>query len=406
MSDSFWTDPVWTFKGQRPLAGWRSVLSTRIDWARLDWHVALLALAMVGTSLAFVHTMAEADLRFGREDVSFASHLKKLTVALPSLFLGLSLRARWLRRSAFGLYGLTLLLLALVPLIGEERNNAVRWIQLPLGFDLQPSELAKLGLILVLARVLYRVRLQRWSEWAAPALLALVPMALVAVQPDLGTALTIVPVTLGMAWLAGAGGRMVAAIVLSGALLGGLAYQLDWVEGYQKKRIDTWAACLDDAVLIESRNGPAYHTYQARVAIGNGGLLGTGLGRGVANEAAHLPERDCDSIFAVIAEETGFAGSAAFVAAYLLLACSILASAGRLRERFSRLVVGGVALYFLAHFFVNVGVNLGLLPMTGLTLPLISTGGSSLLASFLALGLALGLASQREATLDLDAFRA
>jgi len=126
----------------------------------------------------------------------------------------------------------------------------------------------------------------------------------------------------------------------------------------------------------------------------------------VANEAGHLPERDCDSIFAVIAEESGFVGAAALVVLYLLFASSFLVASSHVRERFSRLVVGGVGLYFLSHFLVNVSVNLGLMPMTGLTLPLISTGGSSLLASFLALGVALGLAAQREPTLDLDAFRA
>ncbi len=400
------TDPVWTWKGQRPLSGWRSVLATRVDWLRLDWHVVLLAAVMVGTSLVFVSTMAESDLSFGREDVNFGAHVKKLVVAMPFFFLGLFLRARWLRRSAWPLYGLALLRLVLVPVIGEERNNAVRWIPLPLGFDLQPSELAKLGLIVALARVLYRIRLQRWSEWVRPAALALAPMALVAAQPDLGTALTIVPISLGMVWLAGAPARPIAGILLCGALLGVCAYELDWVQGYQKKRVDTWAACLGHETLIASRNGPAFHVYQARVAIGNGGLLGAGLGRGVANEAAHLPERESDSIFAVVAEEAGFIGTSAFVAFYVLFACSLLVAAARVRERFSRLVVGGVGLYFLSHFFINTSVNLGLIPMTGLTLPLISTGGSSLLASFLALGLALGLSAQREPTLDLDAFRA
>ena len=189
-------------------------------------------------------------------------------------------------------------------------------------------------------------------------------------------------------------------------LVGGLAWRFEWVQGYQKKRIDTWAAGLDPNTLIENKNGAAFHTYQARVAIGNGGMWGTGLGRGVANEAGHLPERESDSIFAVIAEEGGFSGALLLVGAYLVFSGLLLAAAGRTRERFSRLVVAGVALYFAAHFFLNTGVNLGLLPMTGLTLPLVSTGGSSMLASFLALGLALGISSRQEPTLDSDAFRA
>ncbi|HED64520.1 MAG TPA: FtsW/RodA/SpoVE family cell cycle protein, partial [Planctomycetes bacterium] len=183
------------------------------------------------------------------------------------------------------------------------------------------------------------------------------------------------------------------------------AWQLDWVHGYQAERIEVWARCFDGATLREERNGPAYHAYHARVSIGNGGVLGTGIGHGVANEAGHLPERESDSIFAVIAEESGFVGAGMLVLLYLAFTSLLVVAAARTRERFSRLVVSGVAFYFAAHFFINVGVNLGLLPMTGLTLPLISTGGSSLMASFAALGLALGLSARREPSLDLDAFR-
>lgn len=394
-----------SWKGLRPLTGWRSIFTLRIPWGRVDWHVLLLAAAMVGTSLVFVHTMAESDIRFGREGISFPSHVKKVIVACPFLLFGFLLRPRWLRRNAWLIYLGIVVLLVLVPVIGEERNNARRWIPLPLGFDVQPSELAKLALIVILARVLWRNRLEYLSEWIWPAGLALVPMALVVAQPDLGTALTIVPITLGMCWLAGARAGTIAGIVLVGVALGALVFQLELVQSYQLKRIETWAACLEDRNLIESRNGAAFHTYQARVAIGNGGVRGTGLGKGVANEAGHLPERESDSIFAVIAEEGGLLGASALVFFYLLMSGFLLVSAGRVRDRFTRLVVGGVGLYFASHFFINASVNLGLVPMTGLTLPLISTGGSSLLTSFMALGLAVGLASRPERSLDLDSFR-
>ena len=129
-----------------------------------------------------------------------------LIVALPVLVFALLLRPRWLRKNAWLLYGGVILLLVLVPFIGEERNHARRWIQLPAGFDIQPSELAKIGLIVALARALYRNRLQTLADWGGPALLAFLPIVLVAAQPDLGTALTIVPVTLGLFWLAGARG--------------------------------------------------------------------------------------------------------------------------------------------------------------------------------------------------------
>jgi rod shape determining protein RodA len=285
------------------------------------------------------------------------------------------------------------------------RNGARRWIELPLGFDLQPSELAKIALVLALARVFYRNRLARPGDWIVPGLIALVPMALVVKQPDLGTALSIAPITLGMAYLAGARGRTIAGLVLAGALVLGLAWRLDWIQSYQKERVDTWIQAFDTDALIADKKGASFHTYLAHVSIGNGELLGKGLGRGIANQTGYLPERESDSIFAVIAEEKGFLGATGLLFVYLLLIGLILKRAGNIRERFSRLVVGGVSLVFASHVFLHCGVMTGLLPLTGLTLPLISTGGSALLASFAALGLALGFGTHHEAALDSDSFR-
>ena len=134
-------------------------------------------------------------------------------------------------------------------------------------------------------------------------------------------------------------------------------------------------------------------------------MFGTGIGQGVANETGYLPERDCDSVFAVVAEESGWVGTGILLFVYVLFIVLIMGSASTLRDRFSRLAVGGIALYFAAHLFINVGVNLGLVPLTGLTLPLFSTGGSSMMTTFAALGLALGLCAHREPVLDADSFK-
>ena len=384
-----------------------AVFSTaHLRLATFDWHVLALAVLLLLIGMRFVHAMDWADVRFERSDVRFENHLRKVLISLPCLLIGLSVRPRFLRRNAVPIYVIALLLLVLVPLIGQERNNARRWIQLPLGLDLQPSEVAKLALILVLARVLYRRRLRTFGEFLWPSLLVFLPMGMVAMQPDLGTALTIVPMALGMFYLAGARARVILGVVAVGALSGFCAWKFEFARGYQLQRIDTWVRSYDAESLISGRNGSGFHAYHARVAMGNGWLFGTGIGRGVANEAGHLPERDCDSIIAVAAEEIGFLGVAGLLFLYCILIVLLLHTASGIRERFSRLVVGGIAIYFAAHLFINVSVNLGLLPMTGLTLPLLSTGGSSLLVTWAALGLALGLASQREATLDQDAFRA
>lgn len=376
-----------------------------VQWLHVDWHVLALGLSLLALGLVFVATMESADRELGRDDVDFAGQLQKVALTLPVLALALLVRPSWLRRHAWWVYGAGIAFLVLVPIVGESRNNAKRWIPLPGGFDLQPSELAKLALIVALARVLYTCRLTRWSDWGRPAAVVALPMALVALQPDLGTALTLVPISIGMFYAAGAPGRRIFGLALGAVLVFALAYQFEWIHDYQLRRVQTWLESMRPEDLIADRNGTAFHTYHARVAIGNGGWFGRGLGHGVSNEAAILPERDCDSIFAVIAEEAGFVGTVGLLALYALFIALILWSASGVRERFSRLVVTGVGLYFAAHFFVNIGVNLGLVPMTGLTLPLFSTGGSSMLACFAALGLALGLSAQREAALDGDAFR-
>jgi rod shape determining protein RodA len=381
------------------------VLSLRlVRWLELDWHVLLLGLLLLSVGMGFIHAMSAADELYDRDDVNFRGHVGKVVLTLPMLVVALAIRPRWLRRNAYLVYGVCLVLLLLVPLIGDDRNGAKRWIMLPLGFDLQPSELAKLGVIVALARILYKNRLQRLRDWGPPLAVSLVPMALVALQPDLGTAMTMVPVTLGMLYLAGARAGVLLRFVVGAALLAVVVWKLEWIHDYQLQRVSTWFSSFRASDLIGERNGPAFHSYHARLAIGNGGFFGKGLGQGVANQAGHLPERDCDSVFAVVAEEAGWLGASLLLALYALLIALIMGSASGIRDRFSRLAVGGIALYFAAHLFINVSVNLGLVPMTGLTLPLFSTGGSSLAATFLALGLALGLASHREPSLDKDSF--
>lgn len=388
--------------------GWRMLLP-EIAWARFDWLIFALALTLLGTGIAFVSAAFGANVDFRRGDLAgsnpFVKHLKTIAISIPVFLAGLYLRPSWLRRNAYLLYAAGLGLLALVPFIGIDLNNARRWLATPVGFNLQPSEPMKILLILVLARALYRNRLRALSDWVRPCALAVVPMMMVAAQPDLGTSLTIPPVILGMLYLAGARGRTILGLVFAGATLAFLAWSGGLIKDYQLRRIDTWIETLEPEELIRERNAAAFHAYNARVAIGNGGLRGEGLGQGIANRAGHLPEKESDSIWAVIAEELGLFGSGALLLAYSLFAILILRAAGELRDRYSRLVVGGIGIYFAAHGFIHVGVNIGLLPMTGLTLPLFSTGGSSILASFGALGLALGLTARRALALDEDAFR-
>jgi cell division protein FtsW (lipid II flippase) len=375
-----------------------------VRWHEMGWHTLFVGLVLVGIGVLFLAEMAAADDFHDRGGVRIEGHLQKLAVAVPCLVLGIFARPSFLRRRAWLIYLACLALLVAVPFIGDERNNARRWIETPI-FDIQPSEFAKLAIILVLARVLSRNRLQGVGDWVPPLGLALLPMGLVVLQPDLGTAMTIIPITLGMLYLAGGRGWLLVLFLVAGLGLGLGAWKFEvGVKDYQVERIDSWYESLDPERLIDDRQGPGFHAYHSRMSIGQGQWRGKGLGRGIANEAGILPERESDSVFAVIAGETGLVGATAVLLLYGLLTVLLMFAAGELRDRFTRLVVGGVAIYFAAHVAVHVGVNLGLLPMTGLTLPLISTGGSSLLVSLTALGMAVGLSANQEPSLDGDAF--
>lgn len=379
-----------------------------LRWFEVDWHVLVLAGALLLLGVIMVRAMSQADLAMDRKGIDFDRHLQIVGLTLPMVLVGMSLRPRWLRRKAWLIYGVCLTALAVLPFVGLVHNGARRWIRLPGRFDLQPSELAKIGLILALARVLYRNKLERPKDWGPPLAAALVPMAFVAKQPDLGTAMSFVPITLGMLYLAGAKAKVIVRFLIGAALVVLLAceFKIGVLHGYQSQRLATWADGFGAKGLIEKKNGPAFHSYHARVAIGNGGVFGTGIGEGVTNRTGILPERDCDSVFAVVAEELGWVMTAGVMTLYMLMIALLLGSASGIRDRFSRLAAGGIAMYFAGHFLINVSVNLGMIPMTGITLPLFSTGGSSLLTTFLALGLAIGFAAHSEPALDKDAFSA
>lgn len=385
----------------------RGLLSTHwVRWGEMGWHTLFVGVVLLGIGVLFLAEMAAAD-EFHAErpgKILLDGHIKKLLVASPCLAIGILVRPSWLRRHAWMLYLGCMALLVAVPIIGDERNNARRWIETRV-FDIQPSEFAKLAIILILARVLCRNRLKHIEDWFGPILLSVIPMGLVALQPDLGTAMTIVPVTLGMLYLAGARGWILVLLIALGGVGGVGAWQYEiGVKDYQLERIDTWYESIDAEALIDDRHGPGFHAYHSRMSIGQGGWNGKGLGGGIANAAGILPERESDSVFAVIAGETGFVGACALLMLYGLLVVLLMLGAAEVRDRFTRLVIGGVAIYFASHVAVHAAVNLGLLPMTGLTLPLISTGGSSLLVSLGALGLAVGLSANQEPSLDGDAF--
>lgn len=306
-------------------------------------------------------------------------------VGMIFLLLVSQLEVQSMKNLATPLYMLILALLVATLILGFETRGVLRWI--PLGIlNIQPSEFAKPILILFLSKF--------WSEnnpswrnifksllWFAPVFL------LIFKQPDLGSALTLIAIWLGILFAAHVSIKKI--LIL--ALITIFVIPAGWVflHDYQKGRILSFLAPESDPL------GKGYNLIQSTIAVGSGQFLGRGLGRGTQSRLQFLPEFRTDFIFASIAEEMGFVGSMLILSLYLFLLCYLLRVAQRVNNSFSLLVVMGVVSMFLFQVFVNIGMNVGLLPITGITLPLISYGGSSLIAIFLSLGMVASSARTR-----------
>lgn len=299
---------------------------------------------------------------------------------------------------AWPLYIATILMLifVLIPFVPEwivrPRNGARRWINLAIT-DFQPSELAKLGFVLVLASWLrYRRHHRRLAGLLVPFALSIVPMVLVLREPDLGTALLFLPALFAMLIAAGAKKRHIATIVLGGLLLAPLSYPV--LKPHQRARID--------AMIAQMRNDNRYvqdigfQGARAMTLVGAGGLTGVGREHAAALVSYNrLPEEHNDMIFAVICCRWGLVGGLVVWALFLLYAAGGLITAGLTRNPFARLVAVGIVALTLTQVVINTGMTVGLLPITGMTLPFISYGGSSLLVSWMMTGMLLGIGLRR-----------
>lgn len=320
-----------------------------------------------------------------------------LAAAVGAVWWGLR---RWQTHAGI-FYGLCLALLLFVLLTGREVNAARRWIHLPGGFTLQPSEFLKVALIALLAGwFAERPRPQRIADLARPGLLTLVPFGLILVEPDLGTALSTIPIFYVMAWLAGTPWHSMRWLVLTPLLLAPAGWFV--IQDYQRERVMTW--WNQEQLTTQQKAAEGYHLWHSKIAIGSGGLDGHGWGRGPENRLDRLPERHNDFIFPVLAEEGGLGASLLFLAAYASLGFVLLGYAARRRDLHTRLLLAGVGTYFLVHLIINVGVTSGVWPTTGLPIPLVSHGGSAMLSCGLALGIAWAAARARPAELSDRAF--
>lgn len=365
---------------------------------RLDWILLLAALVMslMGAMLVFSATRNRTELNHGDEYYFFLHHLLNLGIGLGLATATIWLGHRTLRGAIPVLYGLSVILalLVLTPL-GATINGSRSWLAIPGGFSLQPAEFAKititLGMAMILAaRVDAGDRPHPDHRTVVQGLgLAAIPVAIILLMPDLGSVMVLGAIILGVLLSSGASNRWILGLLGTG-VVGCLAiWQLGLLDDYQIARFAAFAnPSLDPA-------GVGYNTNQARIAIGGGGLTGSGLFHGSQTTGQFVPEQQTDFIFTVAGEELGFLGAGMIIfllGVVLWRACRI---ARETSELYGTIVAAGIIAWFSFQAFENIGMTLGIMPVTGLPLPFVSYGGTSMFAVWIAIGLLQSIRVQR-----------
>jgi rod shape determining protein RodA len=349
-----------------------------VDWALVG---ALLALALMGLMQIYSAT--------GGPTAIYVTQIYGILLGLVALIVCLAIDYRTLVDKSHFIYGGILLLLVYVLFFGAVRGGSRRWIDLG-TFNLQPSEFAKAALALVLAKFFADVRkggLTR-TDFIVAAALTAVPALVIARQPDLGTAVTLVPVCLAAAFVAGMPMRAIGILALAGMLIAPVAWKFA-LQDYQKERISTFLDPSQDA------RGAGYQQIQARITVGSGGLWGKGFTKGTQGQLRFLPVAHNDFIFSVLAEERGFAGVLVALGLYLFVILRSLEAATLAKDRLGSFLVLGVLASFSFQVVYNITMSAGLAPVKGLTLPLMSYGGSSMIATLAGFGLILNVRMRR-----------
>ena len=362
---------------------------------KLDWPVLVAVFALVLFTWPYMKSASYRSAADGRGHYT-SSPEKQIVWVVAGIAAALVLLIpsyRSLAEVSLILYVGGLATLVLVMLFGSEINGAKSWIRLPANVRLQPSELVKITTVIALAHYLAPEGKARRMECVLAALaMAAVPAVMIAAQPDLGTALMFVPAAVVMIFVAGA--RLKHLAILAAVTVALLPVLWLGMNPTQRSRITTWLQQGRNVTRAE-RVGRFHHMIQSKVAIGAGRWTGKGLGQGTQNRLNYLGFRNTDFIFAVICEEAGFLGANAVIVLYLLLAGAGLGIAQRCREPVGRLIAVGVVTLFVVQGFVNIAMTIGMLPIVGVTLPFVSYGGSSTMASFLGIALLLNVGLRR-----------
>lgn len=358
----------------------------RSAWRDADWGLVVGALgaSLVGALLVYSATRADSGVTF------LVRHLFNTGVGLTLALLVMRIPPHAMRVAAPVAYlaGIGGLLAVLGPL-GSTINGSRSWIVLPIGMSIQPSELAKISVILALA-ALFAAPLDRgerlgWGRLALGLLLAGLPILLVLRQPDLGSAAVLAVLAAGMLVVTGIRVRWILLGAATAVVSAGLLWLSPFLSSYQRDRITVFLDPQTDPL------GIGYQITQVSIAIRRGGWTGTGLFQGPSTQGGFIPFQETDFVFSVAAEELGYLGALGILVVYAFLIARTVLVGLRGEDAFTHLVAAGVATWFTAQVVENIGMNLQLTPVTGLPLPFLSYGGSSMFACWLAVGMVLSV---------------
>ncbi len=344
----------------------------------LNWVFLLLITALACVGAAALYSVAGGSFEPWAE-----THVIRFCIGLGIIFVVALLDIRVWMRAAYPIFLVALLLLVAVPLFGVESGGAQRWLEVG-GTSFQPAEFMKVALVLAVARYYQWLPHRHVSNPIAlilPVAMVGAPVLLVVAQPDLGTAVLFVALGVGLLFLAGVSWIYFVAGIIG--VLAVLPYVWKTLHPYQQTRILTFIDPDKDPL------GAGYHILQSKIALGSGGIIGKGFMQGTQSQLNFLPEKHTDFIFTMFAEEMGFIGATALLVLYLLILLSITYMALRCRNQFGRMVAAGVGLMFFTYVFINVAMVMGLVPVVGVPLPIVSYGGTSMLTLMFGIGLLL-----------------
>ncbi len=350
-------------------------------------NFAVGALLLIGTLLVWAATRQWFASQGLDPQYYLKRHVLNIVIGLLLAYGTTLIDYRLLRAYTPFVWGIGVLglLAVLIPGIGSTINGARSWISFPGGFTLQPAELAKISVIIGMAMLLAEARDKDSAPTHIDVLkalaVALVPMALIMLEPDLGEALIISAAVIAIIGVSGAPSRWVIGLLLLGVLAGFVAVKAGVIHDYQVKRLQSFVNPSADP----QQSG--YQLRQSRITIGSGGIIGRGLFTGPQTNGRFVPEQQTDFIFTVAGEELGFLGSGFILLLFGLFFIRAFAIASRTTDIFGRLVCIGVIAWFAFQTFENIGMTMGLMPMTGVPLPFMSYGGSSMFANLVGLGL-------------------